>query len=182
MPIPSPTPVASPSSTVHIGPEWASVIISILAVVISIISIVCNYFQQRRERKTMLEAEHFRKTVSKYMLRSLPRARSEIGINQEGRLYACDSFEEALDEFKRSILYYKYANFDFYRRVSLAIFKVEDYVKSSQNISHVDSSIFESELTDKLRFLYEVCANYYYDASVKRKHNKSNRRINERTD
>jgi hypothetical protein len=139
-----------------------STIISIISLVVTTVIATITIVKSQNERKVILEAEHFRQVVSDYMLKKLPETRNGIEFVSDNRLHNCEDFEQALRSFKKSILYYKYMDDAFYSKVSKAICAVEDCVVMAQNKSHIDKSMFDNDLTMKLKDLYKICTSYYY--------------------
>ncbi len=112
-------------------PEIMASVLSVLAIMISIISII----EQRKINRTNLQSTYFKEIFSDYLLHKIPDAASKINFNNKG--YILNNYKTVNKIFMDMIKkcgYYKYAKNDFYVQLIQMTKDLEDKLVSKNGI------------------------------------------------
>ncbi len=142
-------------------PGDISIIISSIAVIISIIGIIITRHISRSQLQSNFFADHFKDAISK----GIPEARKKIQfVNEELKDY--EELQNVLSELRIGADYFKFANPWFYRLFRHRNFQAEDYIGRALNsANHFDlqrQKHFEKVLDRKLHRLYKTITRKYF--------------------
>ena len=89
--------------------DWAPIVLSIIAIAISIYTI----YQTKETHKATLASTFFASIFKEYLLEKFPNGRERICF-ENGRIKGHEILVDDLNKLRRDILYFKYADNDFY--------------------------------------------------------------------
>lgn len=89
-------------------------ILSIVAILISVAAIVIEWVEAKQNIRIGLEADYFSKIYQEYLMKKLPEARRLIRLNNDGKLCDTDSLIDELNNMRRDSLFFKYHDKIFY--------------------------------------------------------------------
>lgn len=142
--------------------EITSLIISIAAFIVSIVSIIITFYQNKDITSLNLQARYFEKIFDKYLIKEIPRARNYIKyINN--RLIDADKLIDVLDSVKFDSLYFKYNNNVFYTKLTNAIDNLTDFLSNCSNKNEPDQdkqSDNIKEIGNKITIIYQIINTY----------------------
>lgn len=138
--------------------EIAALVVSILAVIITIINFL---FQQKRETKFFrknLDAEYFNEIYKDSFIFKIPTSRRYISFTTEGNLVGVEKLIEELTNVRAHSIYYHYNDFDYYSSLKEQVESIEDFlVLTAQKTLHgEDQNDFFNKLNTKIKKLYEI--------------------------
>lgn len=149
--------------------DTLSLVLSILAIVISAIVGYFEYSGNRTSSLLDLDSQFFRDIYSGYLLIKLPSALQDISF-LEYRICGSEPLEACLTKMRHDSLYYKYTNPEFYEELKRNMMALEDYVVNAHNrtFDHEQQNDFHSAMQDKLKTIYTTINKSYHGKSFKR--------------
>jgi hypothetical protein len=138
--------------------EIAALIISIVAV---IISIAVGYIQHKREyniNQTNLEAVYFNDIYKEYLIKRIPIARRYIRFDKNGVLKDTNKIIKELNNIRQDSIYYLYNDEKFYNELKKKCQDLEDYlVRNSTNyLLGEEQTEFHNKLQNELKAIYRI--------------------------
>lgn len=144
-------------------------ILSILAIIISIGSVLFEYFWNQRINITNLEAEFFKDIYSDYLMKQIPDARNVIHYNNN-IVSDTDDLIEVLNNIRHSSLFYKYKDKNFYSQLCKLLQKLEDkLVSKTGQMSDDDYASFIQEINSDIESIYDTIMKKYIGKKIKSK-------------
>ena len=122
--------------------DWAPIVLSIIAIAISIYTI----YQTKETHKATLASTFFASIFKEYLLEKFPNGRERICF-ENGRIKGHEILVDDLNKLRRDILYFKYADNDFYLALKKELQDLENYIVEAMNSQH-DSTAQIKFLTD----------------------------------
>lgn len=142
--------------------EIASLIISIIALIGSIISFIITFYQNQKITSLNLQVRYFEKIFDKYLIEEIPKARNYIKyINN--KLIDVDKLINVLDDIKIDSLYFKYNNNKFYKEVTNAIDDLTSFLSNCSNMNEPDQDKQSNniiEIGNKITVIYQIINTY----------------------
>ena len=137
----------------------ASIIISIIAVLISITAIVIEKHNSRSQLKVEFFSDLFKEALSN----KIPDARSKL-VFQNERVVGCEKLQDALAQMRRDCIYFKYADPKFYNIFESINQEAEDYFIGglNKNFSENRQKEFLLEGDKILQKLYKTINKKYF--------------------
>jgi len=123
--------------------NWASIVLSMAAIAISIYAI----YQTRIAHKTTLASAFFASIFQDYLIRKIPNSREKICFENR-KIKGHETLVDNLNELRREILYFKYADNKFFLVLQKELQNLENYIVDAMNSEH-DSA-------DQIKFLTTV--------------------------
>lgn len=111
--------------------ELITVFLSLIAIAISIYSIV----QTRTVHKATLASNFFASIFKDYLINLFPNSREKVCFDN-GRIKGHETLVDQLNELRRKILYFKYADNQFYSALRKALQELENYVVQAMNSTY----------------------------------------------
>lgn len=105
-----------------------SLILSILAIILSITVAVVEYVRDYNINKVNLESEYYKELFKDYLLYDLPKARKYIRFNSADKLVDTDNMINELQNLLQDSLYFQYSNQQFYQELKKIVQQFEDYL------------------------------------------------------
>lgn len=137
-------------------------ILSILAIIISIISVVFEYFWNQKINRTNLEADFFKGIYGDFLMNKIPKARTVIHYNNQ-IISDTDDLIEVLNEIRRSSLFYNYQDQKFYKRLCKHLQSLENELvsKTGEILSNNEYLEFIQEINSDIEIIYNIIMNKY---------------------
>lgn len=142
-----------------ISPE---IIISIIALVISIISIIFEYVSTQRSIRVNLEAYYYKSIYEDYLIIKIPKARQLIKYN-ENILSDVNPLIKELNDMRRDSLFFKYKDKKFYEEIREQLQSLEDKLvtHSGKMMDHDQFVEFTKGLNSDIEGIYETINKKY---------------------
>lgn len=116
------------------------IVLSIIAIILSIVSFVFTYCQTKRINTKMLKLRFYEKIFDDYLIERIPKARKKIHFSSStNKLIDAKEMRDVLSDLKLSVLYFKYANNAFYDRLIQLIDDLESYLSIYVNNQEPDN-------------------------------------------
>lgn len=141
-----------------------AIVISLISLVSTIILAIVTYWQNQKLKIVDLEADYFTKIYQDFLCDKLPQARASMKFLNR-RLEGDQLFRTTLNDMRRNSAYFKYADEDFYEKVTNQLYNIEDYVVQENNHPPLDGneeSAFFEGLTAKIQELYQIISKRYH--------------------
>lgn len=137
-------------------------ILSILALVISIGSVGFEYFYNQKINRTNLEADFFKDIYGDFLMHKIPKARTVIHYNNQ-IISDTDDLIEALNDIRRSSLFYNYQDPKFYKALSKHLQNLEDELvsKTGEILDNNEYLEFIQEINSDIETIYGIIMNKY---------------------
>lgn len=143
-------------------------VLSVLAIVVSIIAIIMQWYNSWKSRKINLEAEYFSKIYQEYLVEKVPKARLMICYNN-CILGGVDELIQVLNDMRRDSLFFKYQDAKFYQNICKELQKLEDkLVKKSGKMSDEEYVMFVTELNGDIEMIYDIINRRYLGQKAKK--------------
>lgn len=155
--------------------ELTSLIISIAAFLVSIISIIVSFRQNKAITTLNLQSRYFEKIFDKYLIKEIPKARTYIRYSNN-RLADADKLIDALDNVKSDSLYFKYNNKKFYEKLTASIDDLGAFLSKCSNIEESDQDKQASNILkigEKITTIYKIIYTYSIGSNCKSNSNTS---------
>ena len=132
------------------------VIVSIIAVVISIIAIGFELFGAQRINIINLKSSFYSKIYDDYLMYKIPSARNKILYN-DNCVSQTDDLIDLLNEMRRNSLFFKYSDKKFYNGLVEKLQKLENELvtKCDKKLEHDEFCKFNESLNNQLDDIYE---------------------------
>lgn len=137
-----------------------STIISCVALIISFITPIFNYFMNRRVNDITLESQHLKDIYVEFLTQRIPEARRDI-IYTDTYFQGSYPLQKVLLELLKALSFYKYIDNDFYMDVKIAIQKLEDYIVLNESEIFRNSEIPRKEIEKDLSDIYNIINTKY---------------------
>ena len=137
-------------------------ILSILAIIISVATAIGEFIWNRAINATNLESEFYKEIYFQYLMKKIPKARQEIRFN-ENKIQDVESLIDTLNNVRQDSLFFKYKDKQFYIKLKDELQSLEDYLVSISN-KKMDSdefSIANTEINKKIELIYEIIMKKY---------------------
>lgn len=137
-------------------------ILSILALAISIITAIIEYVWNKAINITNLESEFYKNIYFDYLMKKIPEARQEIRYNN-GKVCDVVKLTDVLNDMRQDSLFFKYKDKGFYNSLKQKLQNLEDYlVKSNDKEMDADDFVeFNSEINCKIEEIYDFIMKKY---------------------
>ena len=140
--------------------DWATLAISIIAIIISIWSAIWTV---RKNNKSNYKNNVYEEILKDSLQIELPRfmQKSIDYINKRVNDEEIDKFQDFLMELRRKILVFKYMDEKIYKEIDDAIIKIDDNIVLITNKQENFEKRYE-ELVKQIKLLYKHIENYLY--------------------
>lgn len=139
-------------------------IISIVAIIISVVTLVTELFFSNRNNKINLEAHFFTKIFDDYLITQIPEKRKKMTRDSEtGKITGVDEFYDVLVELRQGAIYYKFKDKDFYINLFNKVMKLEEMLDELGQRSYDEDSydIAKEKINAEIEKLYLFIADKY---------------------
>lgn len=136
----------------------ASLIVSIVALLVSVIVVVYDKKVDKKLNDISLESTYFNDLYKDFLLKDLPQNRLKITINFEGKLVGGNDLVNTLNEIRKSSTYFLYTDKEFYDELKKCTQDLEDYILSAEDKSLVgeDQTEVFNDISSKISKIYKV--------------------------
>lgn len=100
--------------------------LSIASLIISICTVVFEYFYNKRINSINIDATYFNEIYKDYLINIIPESRVKISLTGSGRISGVDDFLDVLREMRKKSLFFKYKDDIFYKELIAKIQGLED--------------------------------------------------------
>ncbi len=143
--------------------EMAALIVSILAIVISIIVAIWQGIHENRINRTELESLYHQEIFKDYLISKIPDSRRYLKFKDDGRLDETNKLCNTLQEMVFSSLYFFYSDRAFYDGLSSACEELVDYLVqlSQQKLTKNNQDEAMEEIQSKIKAIYDHIGKKY---------------------
>lgn len=143
--------------------DLAAIIISVIALIASIIVAVVQYKSNIRINHINLEAIYFNDIYKDYLIKKLPKSRSLLHIDSGGKLLYINDLVIDLQQMRKDSLYYLYKDKAYYTELKKSLQKLEDFLveQSANTIPHEEYANFHYKIEEDLREIYSLITNKF---------------------
>lgn len=134
----------------------------ILSTIAIIVSIVTAFFQSRQEDRisqASIRAENCSSIFNNYLIKLIPEARRELRFDELGKLKNGDNLCTVLQNMLFGALFYKYDDENFYKELKESVQKLEDELVDGANKPHPeleDQQNILSNIQKDMKRLYQL--------------------------
>lgn len=104
-----------------------SLILSIISIVISLAIAIIEIIRAKKINDLNLDFELFKDIIKKYLTSIIPNAYQDISF-PNNQLSKIDSLQSALNSLMREVVFFKYSDLNFYKKIKGAIQRLEDFI------------------------------------------------------
>lgn len=141
--------------------EVIGLIISILAISISVATALFEYIWNKKINVINLEADLHKSIYTDFLVKKIPEARSYIVYSDE-QLKETDKLIETLNDMRRASLFYKYEDKAFYDNLTCKLQELENkLVKKTGIMSNDEFSSFHTSINSDISDIYDIIMNKY---------------------
>lgn len=142
-------------------------ILSVLAILISIGSVMFEYFWNQKINKTNLEADFFRDIYGEFLMKTIPEARNVIHYNNQ-IVSQTDDLITVLNDIRRSSLFFKYNDKKYYQTLCQKLQLLEDkLVQKTGKMTDDDYAEFIQEINADIEDIYNIIMKKYVGKKVR---------------
>lgn len=137
--------------------------LSIIAIVISVITLLFEFYRDVKLNKTNLKSEYFKELYFKLLLEEIPQERNNLFFNPQGYLIHYRNFVELFNLILEKSMYYKYTDSKYYTELKNSVQELEDYVLETANKSFnkkLHSGILD-DIDEKVENIFSILTNKY---------------------
>jgi len=143
-------------------------LLSIVAIIISIGSIFFEYFWNQKINRTNLEADFFKDIYGEYLMRRIPEARNVIHYNAQ-KVSDTDDLINVLNDIRQASLFYKYKDKIYYKMLCEKLQGLEDtLVKRTGKMSDDDYAEFIQEINTDIEAIYDIIMKKYIGKKIRK--------------
>ena len=141
-------------------------LLSIIAIVISIGSVFFEYFWNQKINKTNLESDFFKDLYGEFLMRKIPEARNVIHYNNQ-IVSDTDDLIDVLNDIRHVSLFYKYKDKKYYKLLCSRLQNLEDkLVQKTGRMLDDDYAEFIQEINSDIEEIYDIIMNKYIGKKV----------------
>ncbi|MCQ2081349.1 MAG: hypothetical protein MJZ11_06790 [Lachnospiraceae bacterium] len=137
-------------------------VLSIIAIVISVIAIGFEFFGNQRINRINLEAKFYEEIYIDFLLEKIPSARSKLTYNNN-ILSGTEELIDILNEIRRKSLFFKYRDEKYYEKLCKHLQNFEDELvrKSDVSLDNEQFCTFTKYVNDSLEEIYNIIISKY---------------------
>lgn len=143
-------------------------VLSIIAIIISILAVSFEYYYTFRINKNALMSIYYSDTFKKYLTDLIPNARTKISYNRNTKFLACtDELENIILDMRQESLYFKYQKATFYSKLIEILNIIDDLLVTNGNsrLSEYKYNEFEKNLDNAVAKVYKIINDNYIGRS-----------------
>ena len=145
-----------------------SEMISIFAIIVSILAVIISTCQNQRTRDISLHAEYFRVIFDKYLIKKLPKLRAKISFKETNEIVGVDELCDELNNMRRDSQFFHYSNNTFYNKLVVNLQALEDCLVLAKNrkFSSPEQESFLISVQAKYNSIYSIIECSYRGSSI----------------
>lgn len=124
--------------------EVVSIVLSVVAVFISIAAIRADYLIARTDLKSNICSQIF----DEYLIKNIPTARKNLKFGSDGKLNGSDNLCRELLNMLVGALFYQYDDEKFYTKLRVTCLDLQDYLTNAANTIYVEEKAKEQFYKD----------------------------------
>lgn len=142
-------------------------VLSIIALIISVLVAIIGWIRDGRLSRMTLEAEYFKDIYKKHMIYDIPVARKYIRFNAQGKLLDTDKLIKELQTLNQDSLYFQYNNNEYYEKLKNVIQDLENYLvtNTEKNFTGEEQVNVLSNIKRMMDRIYKVISDGYLGKS-----------------
>lgn len=140
--------------------------ISVIALIISFLAPLFEYWWSKKLNKINIESEYFDKVYTDFLMIKLPEARLKISY-VDNKIKGIDDYIDVLRDMRKKSIYFKFANNNFYNSLLRKIQELEDLIILGNN--NQDYGKFVSKFDEKEKNIYKCICNGHLGKKQHRK-------------
>lgn len=137
-------------------------VLSIIAIVISVIAIGFEFFGSQRINRINLEAKFYEEIYNEFLLEKIPNARNKLTYNNN-ILSGTEDLIDVLNDIRRKSLFFKYRDEKYYENLCKHLQDFEDELvqKSDVSLDNEQFCKFTKYVNDSLEEIYNIIISKY---------------------
>lgn len=137
-------------------------VLSIIAIVISVIAIGFEFFGSQRINRINLEAKFYEEIYNDFLLEKIPCARNKLTYNNN-IISGTEELIDVLNEIRRKSLFFKYRDEKYYEKLCKYLQDFEDELvkKSDVSLDNEQFCTFTKYVNDSLEEIYNIIISKY---------------------
>lgn len=145
-------------------------ILSIIAIILSGISVLAfvvltikTISQNNKINNINMNARLYDRIFDDFLINRIPKERTYLRFDEENKLVDSEGFCEALTDLKQSLLYFRYAQNEFYKCICKKIDELEEYIMKKGNersVQEEQGAVF-NKIQEYLEDIYETIYSRY---------------------
>ena len=144
-------------------------VLSVLAIMISVCSVIFEYFWNQKINRTNLEADFFKDIYGEYLMKKIPEARNVIHYNNQV-VSDTDDLINVLNDIRQSSLFFKYKDKEYYKTLCDNLQGLEDkLVKKTGKMNDDDYAEFIQEINTDIEGIYDIIMKKYVGKKIKKR-------------
>jgi len=136
----------------------SGILLSVIAILISIISLVLESYTNKKNKMLDVEAEIIKTVYDKYLITNIPNARREIKHTGE-KVISTDNFIQVLNDLRLDSLFYEYKDINFYNFIKNETQKLENYVIDNEIMDNSSYLKYEKKIAASIEAIYNEIIN-----------------------
>jgi len=144
--------------------DVAAFVISLLALVLSIIVAIVEAYRDAKNTKISIEFEFYKEIYKEYLVCKIPQARGLMWFDANSQLQDSQALIDELNSMRRDSLYFMYNNKNFYKTLKGNLQELEDYIVKSEGktMDAQDRAEFETRVQNGLDSVYTTISKGYF--------------------
>lgn len=132
-------------------------VLSIIAIVISVITIFIEFYGNQRVNRINLEANFYEKIYNDFLIDKIPNARNAIAYNNN-IVSGADELIDVLNDMRRKSLFFKYKEEKFYNELCKKLQELENELvkKSDMELDNDNFCQFVENIKKALEEIYDI--------------------------
>ena len=137
-------------------------VLSIIAIVISVIAIGFEFFGSQRINRINLEAKFYEEIYNEFLLEKIPNARNKLTYNNN-IISGTEDLIDVLNDIRRKSLFFKYRDEKYYGNLCKHLQDFEDELVQKSDVSHDNEQFckFTKYVNDSLEEIYNIIISKY---------------------
>ncbi|MBO0442196.1 hypothetical protein JZO79_01150, partial [Vagococcus fluvialis] len=134
-------------------------ILSLIAIIVSVVTLLIQHYTGNKHNKINLEGEMFRKIYLESITITIPKFRNEMQYAKKSKkIHKIPQMQNQMNSIRFESLFYKYSDNKFYEKIELKTNDIEDFLSTylRPNITEEEHKEFE-----KLLNVYLILNNSY---------------------
>lgn len=139
------------------GTEWTlELVLSLIAIIISVCCVVFEYFGSKRINKISLEADLYRDLYRDYLLKRIPEARNVIHYNNN-IVSDTNDLIDVLNDIRRDSIFFKYNDIQYYNILYRKLQDLEDrLVQGEGPMDRKQYDKFVEDINNDIKGIYSL--------------------------
>lgn len=148
-----------------------STILSIIAIVISIIVAILDYWRELRINRTNLDSEYIKDIYKEHLVYKIPEARKYMNFDCSSKLIGTDKLIQELQQLRYDSLYFQYNNLDFYEELKKKLQQLEDRLveNTGKEFLGEEQTQLLTSIQEEINSIYKLISDLYLGKKIHKK-------------